>query len=35
MKINTKEFKKSLGKTLPPLLKNEIQKSNFIYNYLN
>jgi hypothetical protein len=35
MKISSKEFKKYLGNTLPPLLKKKIQTSNLLYNYLN
>ena len=35
MKINSKEFKKYLGNTLPPLLKKKIKQSNLVYNYLN
>jgi hypothetical protein len=35
MKINSKEFKKYLGNTLPPLLKKKIKQSNLLYNYLN
>jgi hypothetical protein len=35
MKISTKEFKKYLGNTLPPLLKKKIHYANLNFNYLN
>jgi len=35
MKINIREFKKYLGKTLPPMLIKKIRQSNLVYNYLN